>query len=88
MLRSRAVAKKNPSNSCNTMLIFGIGKGFLTNYFFTPKITEKVYCAILFWYYNKPIGAAPPWIFIIGSYIGGGGLYQEGGRGDSSATTG
>jgi hypothetical protein len=35
MLRSRAVAKENPSISCKTMLIFGIGKGFLTNLLFT-----------------------------------------------------
>ena len=31
MFRSRAVAKWNPSSSCNTMLIFWIIKGFLTN---------------------------------------------------------
>ncbi len=37
MLRSRAVAKENPSNSCNTVLIFGIGKSFLTNLLFTSQ---------------------------------------------------
>ncbi len=37
MLRSRAVAKENPSNSCNTVLIFGIEKGFLTILLFTSQ---------------------------------------------------
>jgi hypothetical protein len=37
MLRSRAVAKENPSISCNTVLIFGIGKGFLTNLLFISQ---------------------------------------------------
>ncbi len=37
MLRSRAVAKENPSISCKTMLIFGIGKGVLTNLLFTSQ---------------------------------------------------
>ena len=32
-----AVAKVIPSNSCNTMLIFGIGKGFLTNLLFISQ---------------------------------------------------
>jgi hypothetical protein len=42
MLRSRAVAKVNPSNSCNTLLIFGIGKGFCTNLLFTShKLLRK-----------------------------------------------
>ncbi len=32
----------NPSNSCRTVLIFGIGKGFLTNLLFTsPKPLKK-----------------------------------------------
>jgi hypothetical protein len=37
MLRSRVVAKENPSISCNTVLVFGIGKGFLTNLFITSQ---------------------------------------------------
>jgi hypothetical protein len=42
MLRSRAVAKENPSNSSNTMLILGIGMGFLTNHLFTfQKLIRK-----------------------------------------------
>jgi hypothetical protein len=42
MLRSRAVAKENPSISCITMLIFGIGKGVLINLLFTyQKSLEK-----------------------------------------------
>ena len=35
MFKSRAVAKVNPSNSCNTVLILGIGNGFLTGRLFT-----------------------------------------------------
>ena len=35
MFKSRAVAKVNPSNSCSTVLIFGIGNGFLTSHLFT-----------------------------------------------------
>ncbi len=31
MFRSRAVAKVNSSNSCSTVLIFAVGKGFLIN---------------------------------------------------------
>jgi hypothetical protein len=42
MMRSRAVAKENLSNCCNTVHIFGIGKGFLTNLLFTsPKLLRK-----------------------------------------------
>jgi hypothetical protein len=41
MLISRAVAKENPSISCNTVLIFGIGKGFLTNLYFIPQESLK-----------------------------------------------
>jgi hypothetical protein len=37
MLRSRTVAKENPSNSISTLLIYGIGKGFLTNLLFTSR---------------------------------------------------
>jgi hypothetical protein len=32
-----AVAKENSSNFCTTMLILGIGKGFLTNPSFTSQ---------------------------------------------------
>ena len=35
MFKSRAVAKVNPSNSCSTVLILGIGTGFLTSQLFT-----------------------------------------------------
>ena len=35
MFRSRAVAKVNPSNSCETVLILGIGNGFLTSRLYT-----------------------------------------------------
>ena len=35
MFKSKAVAKVNPSNSCNTVLILGIGNGFLTSHLFT-----------------------------------------------------
>jgi hypothetical protein len=35
MFKSWAVAKVNPSNSCNTVLIWGIGNGFLTSHLFT-----------------------------------------------------
>jgi hypothetical protein len=41
MLRSRAVAKENPYISCNTVLIFGIEKGFLTNLLFTSQKSLK-----------------------------------------------
>jgi hypothetical protein len=35
MVISRAVAKVKPSNSCKTVLILGIGNGFLTSCLFT-----------------------------------------------------
>ncbi len=35
MFKSRAVAKVNPSNSCSTVLILGIGNGFLASHSFT-----------------------------------------------------
>ena len=35
MFKSRAVAKVNPSDSCKTVLILGIGNGFLTSHLFT-----------------------------------------------------
>jgi hypothetical protein len=41
MLRSRAVAKENPSNSWETMFIFGIKKGVLTNLLFTSQKSLK-----------------------------------------------
>ncbi len=34
MFKSRAVAKVNPSNSCSTVIILGIGNGFLTSHLF------------------------------------------------------
>ncbi len=47
--RSRAVAKVNLSNSCSTVLIFGIGKGFLTNLLLTSqKLLRK--CMVLFFF--------------------------------------
>ena len=35
MFKSRDVPKVKPSNSCNTVLILGIGNGFLTSLLFT-----------------------------------------------------
>jgi hypothetical protein len=43
-----AVAKVNPSNSCRTMLIFGIGKGFLTNLLFTSQKLPKKHTVLSF----------------------------------------
>ncbi len=48
MLQSRAVAKGNPSISCNTMLIFGIGNGFLTNLSFTSQKSLKKHTVLSF----------------------------------------
>ncbi len=48
MLRSRAVAKENPSNSCSTMLILGIGKGFLTNLMFTSWKLLRLHAVLIF----------------------------------------
>ncbi len=48
MLRSRAVAKVYPSNSCRTVLIFGIGKGFLTNLLFTSQKSLKKHTVLSF----------------------------------------
>ncbi len=48
MLQSRAVAKENPSNSCNTMLILGIGKDFVTNLLFTTSPKSLWKCMVLF----------------------------------------
>jgi hypothetical protein len=48
MLRSNTVAKVNPSNSCMTMLIFGIGKGFLTHLLFTSQKLLKKHMVLSF----------------------------------------
>jgi hypothetical protein len=37
MLKSRAVAKVKPSSFCSTVLILGIGKGFLINLLLTSQ---------------------------------------------------
>ena len=42
MSKSRAVVKVNPFNSCSTVQILGIGKGFLTSRLFTsPNLRMK-----------------------------------------------
>jgi hypothetical protein len=48
MLRSRAVAKENHSISHKTVLIFGIGKGFLTNLVFTSQKSLKKHTDLSF----------------------------------------
>ncbi len=48
MLGSRAVAKVNPSNSCRTVLIFGIGQGVLTNLLFTSRKLLKKHTLLSF----------------------------------------
>jgi hypothetical protein len=48
MLRSRAVAKVNPSISCETVLFFGIGKGVLTNLLFTSQKSLKKHVVLSF----------------------------------------
>ncbi len=54
MFRSRAVAKVNHSKSCNTMLIFGIGKGFLTNLLLiSKKLLRKRTVLFFFGVINK-----------------------------------
>ncbi len=54
MCRSRAVAKVNPSYSCSTMLIFGIGKGFLLNLLLTSqKLLRKRAVLFFFGIINK-----------------------------------
>ncbi len=54
MFRSRAVAKVNPSKSCSTVLIFGIGKGFLTNLLLTSqKLLQKHTVLFFFGILNK-----------------------------------
>jgi hypothetical protein len=46
MLSSRAIAKENPLISYKTVLIFGIGKGVLTNLLFTSQKSLKK-CMVL-----------------------------------------
>jgi hypothetical protein len=46
--KSRAVAKVNPSISCNTVLIFGIGKGFLINLLLTSQKLLRKRTVLLF----------------------------------------
>ncbi len=48
ILGSRAVAKENTSKSCSTMLIFGIGKDFLTNLLFTSQKMLKKHMVLSF----------------------------------------
>ncbi len=43
-----AVAKVNPSNSCSTVLIFGIGKGFLTNLLLTSQKLLRNHTVLFF----------------------------------------
>ncbi len=47
MFNSWAVAKVNPSNSCNTVMIWGIGKGFLTSLLFT-SLKSLIICTVYF----------------------------------------
>ena len=47
MFKSRDVAKVKPSNSCNTVLILGIGNGFLTSLLFTT-LKSLIICTVLF----------------------------------------
>jgi hypothetical protein len=54
MFKSRAITKVNPSNSCSTVLIFGIGKGFLINYLLTSqKLLRKRTVLFFFGIINK-----------------------------------
>jgi hypothetical protein len=48
MLRSRAIAKENPSISCKTVLMLGIGKGVLTNLLFTSQKSLKKHTVLSF----------------------------------------
>jgi hypothetical protein len=52
-----AVAKVNPSNSCSTMLILGIGKDFLTNLLLTSQKLLRKH-TVLFFYGIKNKGEA------------------------------
>ncbi len=53
MLRSRAVAKVKPSSFCGTVLILGIGKGFLINLLLTSQKLLRKYGVIFYlWYYK------------------------------------
>jgi hypothetical protein len=54
MVRSRANAKVNLSNSCSTVLIFGIRKGFLINLLLTSqKLLRKHTVLFFFGIINK-----------------------------------
>ncbi len=54
MFRYRAVVKVNPSNSCNTVLTFGIVKGFLINLLLTSqKLLRKRMVLFFFGIMNK-----------------------------------
>ena len=46
MFKSRAVGKVNPSNSCNAVLILGIGNSFLTSCLFT-SLKSLMKCTVL-----------------------------------------
>jgi hypothetical protein len=48
MFRSRAMAKVNPSNSCSTVLIFGIGKGLLINLLLTSQKLLRTHRVLFF----------------------------------------
>ncbi len=48
MLRSRAVAKVNPSSTCSTVIILGIGKSFLTNLLFTSQKLLRKHTVLFF----------------------------------------
>ena len=47
MFKSRDVAKVKPSNSCNPVLILGIGNGFLTSLLFT-SLKSSIIRTVLF----------------------------------------
>ena len=57
MFRYRAVAKVNPSNSCNTVLIFGRGNGFLTYLLFSSLKSVKK-CTVPYFFIWINDGAA------------------------------
>jgi hypothetical protein len=48
MFRSRAVAKVNPSNSYSTMLLLGIGKGFLISLLLTSQKLLRKHTVLFF----------------------------------------
>ncbi len=47
-LKSRDVAKVKPSNSCNTVLILGIGNGFQTSLLFTSLKSLIIHTVLYF----------------------------------------